>query len=425
MRPARSAHAVSLHRFRVLLLLAGIACGWSAFTPIVRLPDDLANSSDLGFRILPPYSGFRLGEFVAVAGDVNGDGIDDVVVGSPFVNGESGAAHILFGRRQWGADVQLSDDPVAWNGVELLSDCSCIERAGYLIRGVGDVNVDGVDDLVVTSVFHDATGSDSGRIFLLFGRADWPTTPTKLGQVNKSFYLDGDGSTNVLGTSVVGYEDFNGDGVPDIATGVYGAAGETYAAGKTFVLWGHRGEWAHVDPLPISTVNVTTFLGEGVEDYSGNEVALGDVNGDGIADIIIGASRQGQDDMGCVYVVFGHRGAHSPVTLSRLNGTDGFSIRMTGLREQMGTTVWSADFDGDAIADIITGSPFGGDGSRYQFDVTAGKVHIVFGRREWPRVLNLSARPNAVTAMAGTEERAGLGLTVPGPRPSTSRASTA
>ena len=120
--------------------------------------------------------------------------------------------------------------------------------------------------------------------------------------------------------------------------------------------------------------------GESTSDKVGHSVFFGDINGDGIDDVIIGALHAGDigninSNFGATYVVFGKaEGWTAEIDLSALDGVNGFKIRGVSSGDLSGSFVSSSDVNGDGIADVIIGSEFGGASGK-------GKVHVVYGKR--------------------------------------------
>ena len=196
-----------------------------------------------------------LGRSVSGAGDVNGDGKADLIVGATGTDVNalgSGSARVLSG----------NDGSVLHN----FDGDRQGDTLGWSVSGAGDVNGDGKADLIVGAPHYNSNGSNSGRARVLSGSD---------GSVLYNF--DGDRFDDNFGWSVSGAGDVNGDGMADLIVGARGrsGAGEGYAR----VLSGYDGSVLH------------NFRGEGFEfNFYGDSVSsAGDVNGDGMADLIIGA----------------------------------------------------------------------------------------------------------------------------------------
>ncbi len=237
---------------------------------------------------LNDHSGYS----VAIAGDVNGDGFDDILIGAPNSSSFTGKTYLVFGKSDWGStEYYLSDSDVIFYGENFL-DCS-----GIAISGAGDVNNDGFDDILIGAKNNDEGGEDAGKTYLIFGKCTgWPAT-SSLSNVDISFI--GEGAHNLSGASVASAGDVNGDGNEDILIGAPGNFGTTY------LIWGRNSGWQKNNNLKNANVS---FKGEAKSDNAGAAVSgVRDVNGDGCDDILIGAwgnvGLKGQNS-GQTYLVF-------------------------------------------------------------------------------------------------------------------------
>ena len=180
-----------------------------------------------------------------------------------------------------------------------------------------------------------------------------------------------------MGVSVASAGDINGDGFADIligeGTGVHAA---NYGAGEAFVLFGKAAGFSDIDLANIPSGAGFTIHGIDTGDFTGNPVrSAGDVNGDGYADIIVGAYGTGAGDEGAAYVVYGHAGGFGDVNLSKLDGTNGFAIEGLSAGDYAGFPLSSGDVNGDGFSDIIVGA--------YLADPNgvsnAGSTYVIFG----------------------------------------------
>ena len=326
-----------------------------------------------------------LGISVAAAGDVNGDGVDDAIFGAPQVDADgrlnAGEAYVVFG---------VAGRPPALLAMsDLDGDNGFVFRGrafgGWLgeVGGAGDLNGDGIDDVIIGASLADASGSASGESYVVFGRrGGFPAVlgPDDLDGTN-GFSLPGAAPGDRSGDSVAGAGDLNGDGVDDAIIGASGVGRPSFHEGGAYVVFGSRDGFDAVLPLAdLDGTNGFLLAGAGADRTLGNAVAAaGDVNGDGVDDVIVGDHLGGLG--GSAYVVFGRNDGFAAVlSTSQLDGTNGFAMRGSEMEDLAGAAVAGAvDLNGDGIDDVAVGAPYAGargEGSHQQ-----GYAYVVFGRR--------------------------------------------
>lgn len=305
--------------------------GASAFTTDVLLQ---SMSFSTGYRMYGAYSGDQTGRAISGAGDLNGDGIDDILIGVAFANNGAiagaGRVYVIYGHTDSG-NIDLRDAPGAGLGFTL-SGANVNDYIGYSVSDLGDVNGDGLEDVIIGSPYTN-TGvgmDDTGMCYVLFGRnisagaaassnmqlSNWVTNSTNGFRISGSYMW-----ADYSGWSVGGGGDVNGDGINDILVGAYGADPfDRMDAGAVFIVFGKRtvGTVYDVYLLQLLTEPNTGYIISGAKASDLlSSYALdmaGDVNDDGIDDIIIGAymaAPANKSAAGMSYVIFGAPGAPS------------------------------------------------------------------------------------------------------------------
>ncbi len=207
--------------------------------PPVELSDVAAGPG--GFVINGIDAGDRSGISVSGAGDVNGDGLADVIVGAdladPGGNSRAGESYVVFGKVDT-APVNLSD-VAAGTGGFVINGIDVNDGSGIRVSGAGDVNGDGVPDLIVGAAGADPGGNDrAGESYVVLGKAD--TTPVNLSDVaagSGGFVINGIDPFDRSG-SVSGAGDVNGDGLADLIVGATGGdPGGNSNAGESYVVF--------------------------------------------------------------------------------------------------------------------------------------------------------------------------------------------
>ena len=227
----------------------------------------------------------RYGTSVSSAGDVNGDGYSDLIVGAPlYTNGQT-----YEGR----AFVYLGSNTGLENTASWTAECNSeYSNFGYSVSSAGDFNGDGYSDVIVGASSQDGIQENEGKAYLYKG------TSTGL-LPNHVWVTAGNGSQQYFGTSVSSAGDVNGDGYSDL---IVGAPGYLNNSGRAYLYFGSSF-------LPDYLANWYSESNQTDSYYGGSVSSAGDINGDGYSDVIIGAFRYGnnESDEGKVFVYYGNR----------------------------------------------------------------------------------------------------------------------
>lgn len=293
------------------------------------------------------YAGYGMGP----AGDADGDGLDDLLVGS-IGNSDQGAnagkVYLLTGPLTVGGS--LGDAAAAWLG-ETAGD-----YAGVTVARAGDLTAEGGADYLVGATGYDGGGASGGRVYLVLGPvepgehllSEAHATFTGLGVAPVPPPHGAFGVGDFVGDSVLGPGDLDGDGVEDAALGATGDSTLGANTGKAAVFYGPVTEGDHA----LADADVTLAgLAEG--SYTGSPLgAAGDPTGDGLADLLVSADGHGP---GVVFLVPGG-GASASVDAAAV-------ARFEGEAESdlFGFGLSSGDADGDGVDDLLIGAP-GHDG---------------------------------------------------------------
>lgn len=275
---------------------------------------------------------------VSSAGDVNGDGYSDLVVGDWRDNiggpSQEGTAHVFHGSAAGLAAVPAttmqSNNATAW--------------FGRSVSSAGDANGDGYGDVIVGAVTYSGGQATEGAGFLYLG------SPTGISSSAFLLYELNTVGAN-MGESVSGAGDVNGDGYSDLLIGskLYGAGGATTIY--------------HGGPYGVATNPSITRYSGSLGAHLGSSVSnAGDVNGDGYSDVVAGApdASNGQAGEGLAYIHYGGTTGLSPLP--------NVTLEMNVAGARFGASVSSAgDVNGDGYADVIVGAPNSGNGRAYIF----------------------------------------------------------
>lgn len=395
----------------------GAGTVYVVFGPLTDGPVTLAEMRGRGIRIDGAAAGDRLGTAAASAGDVDGDGLGDVILGAPRNDDEPGAAYLIFGRRSAG-EVDLASRGSRAVRFHL---GGVHDHTGITVGSAPDMDGDGRPELLIgadrAGFEKESTNLPPGAAFVVFAKAT--TDDVDLGNLgDRGIRLDGAAGSGA-GLGLAGAPDVNGDGRGDVLVGAptFGARaaeGSPFrprpesGSGRAYVVFGAATP-GRVDLADLGDRGITVTAAPG-DDFLGiSPFALGDVTGDGVADLAVGApyaDRNEREDSGSVHVVAGQQ---TPGTIDlAADGRPGFRVDGGVADDRLGTWIDDVpDVDGDGRGELLLAARGADALSRDD----AGAAYVVFGAAE-PRDLDLSGLRERGYRIAGPERDSRVGSVV-------------
>lgn len=312
----------------------------------------------------------RIGYALCGAGDVNGDGFDDFLIGTfhnAVMGSDAGAAYLFLGRSRfpWTFDSTVDSADARFLGQ------MTYDAAGYSVACDGDLNGDGFDDILIGApAGNDKVPWQSGRVYIVFGR--------KAAQWGRFFHLydssnviyEGEGGQDLAGLSVAYIGDINLDGFDDFLVGAPFKDGKFTNEGKVYLILGRSSPWLSMDYLSYANAGFR-YDREGAE--VGYSVAgIGDVNADGIPDFAIGANSASR-----IFIIYGRKNANWGMNFSLDNADAILYGKHQWVNEGVGWKVaGGGDANGDGIDDVLVSAIHDDEGG-----FNAGKAYILFGKK--------------------------------------------
>jgi len=360
---------------------------------------------------------------VSDVGDINNDGFDDLIIG----NGDAtindlpgvGIAYVIFGKAS-GFDANLAKEDIRGDVGFAIIGAQQQDRIGYSVGRAGDFNHDGIDDIMIGAPNKtQGDRAEAGEAYILYGRAEgFPDTVSVSDlSADTGLVFRGVDRQNATGASVSGIGDLNHDGVDDVAIGSPGKGpfgSPTDFPGDVYILFG--GKFTGVSQIDRTALNGSNGMrvrgirggvvpiqeGEAIwGDLAGTSLdGIGDFNGDGMDDLLIGASHTiinpSRKGVGQTYVIYGSQSAFPDrLSLRDLDGANGFRINGIGTVDYYGVYTRSAgDFNDDGVNDFVAGAS--GEGASF---VIYGR-DFGFGVIPAPSTPSFNATPPQMLAAA-------------------------
>ncbi|KAL6045434.1 putative outer membrane adhesin [Balamuthia mandrillaris] len=282
--------------------------------------------------------------------DLNGDGKGDLVVGAwtaGFNGPSTGSIWVVFG----GENVAPSGSMRSWDAAGTTGyRIDGPVHFGATIKRIGDFNGDGIDDIVTGAEYYDGAFSDTGAIYVIFGtindRPDVLDVDIMV-QNGEAIRVEGPAQDSHIGLHLSPIGDFNGDGLADVATrvddSVYVLLGTNQTVSPT--------TFRHLDG--VNGFRVRHQLGS--HQLFGDDIAAGDINKDGLDDLIITAGYSSfiTPNGGGAYIIFGTSTPAGDIFVANLNGQNGFRLDGSEFGTILGEGLVAGDFDGDGQDDFF------------------------------------------------------------------------
>jgi Ca2+-binding RTX toxin-like protein len=333
----------------------------------------VAASSTAGLIIDGVNAGDMAGSSVGSVTDLNKDGKAEILVGaSGMDNGalvDAGVAFVVWGRGAGGFD--LKDAYTGGGGGYAIKGEAAYDAAGTTMASIADLNGDGKAEILVGAVGSDTNGADAGAAYVVWGKSS--ASAVNLSNValgTGGFKIIGQSAGDAAGQGLGRISDLNGDGKSEILIGATGNDGGGVNSGAAYVVFGKStGVSVNLNDVAagIGGYRITGQAGDAI---GASLTDIGDVNGDGLADILVGSSASNR-----AYVVFGKSTTGEVLLSDVANGIGGFAIKAEASGDLANMSVaYGEDFNHDGYKDFLIGAPHNGEGGS-----NAGALYIVWG----------------------------------------------
>lgn len=368
-----------------VLLLTIVLLTETAFAQSELSLSDLNGSN--GFVLTGEYQNARTG-FSTASGDINGDGIDDMIIGAPYASkdtvSEAGVVYVVYGSNAGFNDSTKVSNLNGSNGF-IIYGVANEGRAGWSVAA-GDVNGDGFDDVIVgaPNVMPNANSANAGATYIVFGTnsVGTPTIDVDFLNGTNGFVINGKSSGNLVG-DVVFSTNLNNDDYEDIVINYHKSGSIAVSDTAAIVIFGNQNLGISSEFMVDSLSGDNGFIIKGLDDVR-MEIASfgsGDINGDGTDDLIIGnnvATIGSSLIAGQVYSFWGGAtvGSSGTLDLNLVDGSNGVIINGQQNVDAVGSSVTAGDVNGDNFDDIIIGAPGGDTNGK----TNSGEAYVLYGK---------------------------------------------
>ncbi len=361
-----------------------------------------------GFTVKSIDQNDKIGTSLAT-GDINGDGIDDLIIGagSAGTGNANGPGHVyvIFGKDTTYSEAFSLSNLDGTNGFIITGETNG-DNFGQSVA-TGDVNNDGYDDILIgASNYEDVNGiySANGAVYLYYGKPSGYSYSTAIAdEITNSNATFFEGKFAIRLGSQIEIGDINNDNYGDIIIGSENDSPNGGASGSIYVVYGSGTKFSSKVILGDISSNGTGLQIKGAAGNHriGTSVSYGDINNDGINDILFGAASLNK-----AFVVYGKNNLPSTIEMSAFADSIGFTIESDIVGQRIGYSIASGDLNNDSIDDILIGA--------YYSDLNGtdtGTSYIIFGKKssfgDGVNVTDLKAQEGLVIYGENTYDRSG------------------